>query len=108
MTLRALRTDTTDLPTGTGRLESASLGPLTLQSGTTLPELTIAYRHDGPPPDAAPQVLVIHALTGSADAAGDWWEPLIGEGRALDTGRIVIRGPIKQLTDEVRRKHLQV
>jgi homoserine O-acetyltransferase len=30
-------------------------------------------------------VLVVHALTGSADAAGDWWEPLIGADRALDT-----------------------
>jgi homoserine O-acetyltransferase len=59
-----------------------------LQSGTTLPDLTVAYRHDGVPPDEGPQVLVIHALTGSADAAGDWWEPLIGEGRALDTSRI--------------------
>jgi homoserine O-acetyltransferase len=61
------------------------LGPLTLEGGATLPELTVAYRHDGPGPDEAPQVLVIHALTGSADAAGDWWEPLIGEGRGLDT-----------------------
>jgi homoserine O-acetyltransferase len=64
------------------------LGPFTLANGTTLPELTVAYRHDGPPPGAAPQVLVVHALTGSADAAGDWWEPLIGEGRALDTRRV--------------------
>jgi homoserine O-acetyltransferase len=31
--------------------------------------------------------LVIHALTGSADAAGDWWAPLIGPGRAFDTTR---------------------
>jgi homoserine O-acetyltransferase len=54
--------------------------------GPPLP-LTLAYRHDGPGP-GAPQVLVIHALTGSADAAGDWWAPLIGPGRALDTTRI--------------------
>ena len=33
-------------------------------------------------------MLVIHALTGSADAAGDWWAPLIGPGRALDTTRV--------------------
>jgi len=77
-----------DLPTGTGRLEAASLGPFTLESGTTLPELTVTYRHDGPSPDDAPQVLVIHALTGSADAAGDWWEPLVGEGRAFDTREV--------------------
>ena len=72
-------------PLGTRRLESAELGPFTLEGGATLP-LTLAYRHDGPGP-GAPQVLVIHALTGSADAAGDWWGPLIGPGRALDTNR---------------------
>ena len=88
MTLRAPTTGSAGLPMGTGRVEAASLGPFTLANGTTLPELTVAYRHDGPPPGAAPQVLVVHALTGSADAAGDWWEPLIGEGRALDTRRV--------------------
>ena len=76
------------LPTGTGRLETASLGPFELTDGTTLPELVVAYRHDGPPPGVAPRVVVVHALTGSADAAGDWWEPLIGPGRALDTDRL--------------------
>lgn len=80
--------ETPDPPTGTGRLESVELGPFDLEDGTTLPELTVAYRHDGPSPLVAPQVLVIHALTGSADAAGDWWEPLIGPGRALDTDRV--------------------
>jgi homoserine O-acetyltransferase len=75
-------------PTGTGRLESIGLGPFELADGSVLPGLTVAYRHDGPAPGTAPQVLVIHALTGSADAAGDWWEPLIGPGRALDTERI--------------------
>src|SRR5689334_960962 len=74
------------LPLGTGRLLHADLGAFRLEDGTTLP-VTLAFRHDGPGPDA-PQVLVIHALTGSADAAGDWWEPLIGPGRALDTTRV--------------------
>src|SRR4051794_3182537 len=75
-------------PTGTGRLESIGLGPFELHDGTELPALTVAYRHDGPAPGTAPQVLVIHALTGSADAAGDWWETLIGPGRALDTTQV--------------------
>ncbi len=77
---------------GTGRTETTALGPFVLGDGTRLPELSIAWRHDGPPPGAAPQVVVIHALTGSADAAGDWWEPLIGPGRALDTRRIGVLG----------------
>jgi homoserine O-acetyltransferase len=75
-------------PIGTGRLETVQLGPFDLDDGSTLPDLTVAYRHDGPGPGIAPQILVIHALTGSADAAGDWWEPLIGPGRALDTDRV--------------------
>ena len=74
-------------PLGTGRIEIAELGPFWLESGTVLPELVVAYRHDGPAPPA-PQVLVVHALTGSADAAGDWWAPLIGPGSALDTRRV--------------------
>jgi len=71
---------------GSGQLEAVSIGELTLESGVSLP-VTVAYRHDGPGP-GAPQVLVIHALTGSADAAGDWWEPVIGPGRALDTSQV--------------------
>jgi homoserine O-acetyltransferase len=78
--------DSARLPLGTGRVETADLGAFALESGATLP-LTVAYRHDGPGPDS-PQVLVIHALTGSADAAGDWWAPLIGPGRAFDTSRV--------------------
>ena len=80
--------DATSPPTGTGRSESVELGPFELENGGWLTGLTVAYRHDGPAPGVAPQVLVVHALTGSADAAGDWWEPLIGPGRALDTTRV--------------------
>jgi homoserine O-acetyltransferase/O-succinyltransferase len=88
MTVDAPTTRPAGLPTGTGRLEHASLGPFELDDGTTLPELAVAYRHDGPAPGDGPQVLVVHALTGSADAAGDWWSPLIGDGLALDTSRV--------------------
>ena len=88
MTLDVPTTRPAGPPTGTGRLETVSLGPFELHDGTTLPELVVGYRHDGPPPGEAPQVVVIHALTGSADAAGDWWEPVIGPGRALDSDRV--------------------
>lgn len=72
----------------TGTVREIELGPLTLESGVVLPNVTAAYRHDGPSPTEAPQVLVVHALTGSADAAGDWWAPLIGPGRAIDTHHV--------------------
>ena len=88
MTLAAHTTQPAGPPNGTGRLEMVGLGSFEFDSGVVVADLTVAYRHDGPAPDRAPQVLVIHALTGSADAAGDWWEPLIGPGRALDTDRV--------------------
>jgi homoserine O-acetyltransferase len=75
-------------PFDTREVVTREIGPFATADGTILPALRVAYRHDGPGPDEAPQVLVVHALTGSADAAGDWWAPLIGPGRALDTTRV--------------------
>ena len=60
------------------------LGPFRTEGGAVIPDLRVAFRRDGPRSPSAG--LVIHALTGSADAAGDWWKPLIGAGLALDTG----------------------
>ena len=68
-----------------GRIVSRWLGRFALESGEVLPDLVVAYRHDGVPIGEGRQILVVHALTGSADAAGDWWAPLIGEGQVLDT-----------------------
>jgi homoserine O-acetyltransferase len=80
--------DTASQHLGSGVVVPTAVGPLTLQSGVRLEDVVLAWRHDGPGPQEAPQVLVVHALTGSADAAGDWWEPLIGPGRAFDTDRM--------------------
>jgi|GEM_PF-242169 len=71
----------------TGRIVSRWLGRFVLESGEVLPDLVVAYRHDGVPIGEGRQILVAHALTGSADAAGDWWEPLIGAGQVLDTDK---------------------
>jgi homoserine O-acetyltransferase/O-succinyltransferase len=71
----------------TGKITSRWLGRFVLESGAVLPDLVIAYRHDGVPIGEGRQILVIHALTGSADAAGDWWAPIIGPGQALDTDK---------------------
>jgi homoserine O-acetyltransferase len=71
----------------TGKIVSRWLGRFALESGAILPDLVVAYRHDGVPIGAGRQILVVHALTGSADAAGDWWAPLIGPGQVLDTDK---------------------
>jgi homoserine O-acetyltransferase/O-succinyltransferase len=70
-----------------GRIVSRWLGRFTLESGEVLPDLVVAYRHDGVAIGDGRQILVVHALTGSADAAGDWWAPLIGPGQILDTDK---------------------
>jgi homoserine O-acetyltransferase len=75
----------------TRTLQHASIGPLALEQGATLDDVTIAYHRDGP--SDAPVVLVIHGLTGSADAAGDWWSKIIGPARPIDTTRVQVIAP---------------
>jgi homoserine O-acetyltransferase len=61
--------------------------PVILESGTELPQVTVAYRTWGSlDADGGNAVLVCHALTGSADAE-QWWSGLIGPGKALDPAR---------------------
>jgi homoserine O-acetyltransferase len=71
--------------------------PLLMEVGAQIGPLQVAYETYGtlsPAGDNA--ILICHALTGSAHAAGyshpeekapGWWDPLIGPGRAFDTDR---------------------
>ncbi|KAJ6257486.1 hypothetical protein Dda_7271 [Drechslerella dactyloides] len=62
----------------------------TLESGVTLRDIPVAYKTFGQLSPSGDNVMIIcHALTGSADV-GDWWQPLLGPGRALDTSRFFI------------------
>lgn len=73
--------------------------PYRLQSGATLPSVTIAFETYGelsPAKDNA--ILITHALTGDAHCASHgpddpedgWWEPLVGPGRVFDTERYFV------------------
>lgn len=73
--------------------------PLRLQYGTALAPVTLGFETYGelnPAGDNA--ILVCHALTGSAHAAGfldgeevpGWWDPLIGPGKPVDTNRFFV------------------
>jgi len=73
--------------------------PLRLQLGGTLERVAVAFETYGELNAAADNaVLVCHALTGSAHAAGrndreevpGWWDPLIGPGKAIDTDRFFV------------------
>jgi homoserine O-acetyltransferase len=70
-------------------------GDVALESGVVLRDVRQAYYLDGALNAARDNLVVVfHALTGSADAAGDWWRDVVGPGRAVDTGRL--RGALHQ------------
>ncbi len=68
-----------------------------LECGAVLRDVVQAYHLDGAlAPDGRNLVLVFHALTGSADAAGPatgWWRDVIGPGGAVDTRRWAVLCP---------------
>ncbi|MGB0388303.1 MAG: homoserine O-acetyltransferase MetX [Ardenticatenaceae bacterium] len=74
--------------------------PFKLQSGATLSPVTIAYETYGQlNRDASNAILICHALSGSAHAAGyhsaddrkpGWWDDCIGPGKAFDTNRFFV------------------
>ncbi|NPV93555.1 MAG: homoserine O-acetyltransferase [Firmicutes bacterium] len=73
---------------------------LTLESGLTLSPVEVTYETYGTLNSAGDNaILVCHALTGDAHAAGryspedeipGWWDDLIGPGKALDTDRYYV------------------
>ena len=65
----------------TGRIFDVALPPTTLEAGGRLQAPSLRGWTWGPAD--APVILLIHALTGDADATG-LWGPLIGPGRPLD------------------------
>ncbi len=76
-----------------GALQSMEIGPLDLELGGRLGSVTMAFRTWGRLNEAGDNaIIVLHALTGDSRAGGEggWWEPLLGPGRALDTGRAFV------------------
>ncbi|MCX6044349.1 MAG: homoserine O-acetyltransferase [Chloroflexi bacterium] len=74
--------------------------PFCLESGATLSPVTIAYETYGRlNADRSNAILIAHALSGSAHAAGyhseqdtkpGWWDDCIGPGKAFDTNRFFV------------------
>ena len=74
--------------------------PFCLESGATLSPVTVAYETYGTlNRDRSNAILICHALSGSAHAAGyhgeegnnpGWWDDCIGPGKAFDTERFFV------------------
>lgn len=86
-----------DPPADRRFLAIAQQRPFALEGGGVLRDITLAYETWGELDERASNaVLVCHALTGDAHAAGrsapgqpteGWWDDVIGPGRAIDTDR---------------------
>ena len=84
----------TNTPHAPRTLRFAQLPPFPLECGEQLPHATVAYHLDGEINAARDNViLVLHALTGTADAAGDWWKGIVGPGCAIDTDHYAVLSP---------------
>ncbi len=74
--------------------------PFVLESGATLRPVTLAYETYGRlNAERSNAILILHALSGSAHAAGrhaaddprpGWWDECIGPGKAFDTNRFFV------------------
>jgi homoserine O-acetyltransferase len=83
-----------------GEHKRMNLGSFTLDSGHSLPEMTIAYESYGQlAPDGRNAILIAHGYTSNHHAAGrngatdpkpGWWDRLIGPGKAIDTTRFFV------------------
>ena len=98
----------TDLPTASfwrpgddpGDRSFLRLGPVELERGGVLPDVTVAYETWGTLNAARDNaILVEHALTGDSHVEGPsgpghptpgWWDGLVGPGRPLDTDRFFV------------------
>ena len=84
MTLSYERADT--LPTE-GEVGVVDIGPLTLESGEVLDDVSIAVQRWGElSPNRDNVVMVLHALTGDSRIPG-WWDGITGPGAPIDTNR---------------------
>ena len=72
---------------------------ISLDNGTTLAPVQVAYESYGElNPSKSNAILVLHAFSGDAHAAGispesgkpGWWDNMIGPGKAFDTNRYFV------------------
>src|SRR5713226_2413918 len=77
----------------------AHFDSLSLDSGATLPQVDVAYQAYGVlNADKSNAILILHAFSGDAHAAGEdkesgavgWWDNMIGPGKGFDTDKYFV------------------
>ena len=76
-------------------------GPLFLESGGTLPSVTVAFETYGKLNEAGDNaILICHAISGDSHVArhnaeddSGWWDILVGPGKPVDTDRFFVICP---------------
>lgn len=86
-----------------GRRQFVNIGPIGLESGLSIPDVTVAFETWGSlDADGGNAVLILHALTGDSHVTGDiepghatpgWWSQMVGPGRPIDTDRYFVVAP---------------
>lgn len=86
-----------------GMRQFAPIGPMELEVGGTLPDVTVSYETYGQlNADRSNAVLVEHGFTGESHAAGPagtghpeagWWDGVIGPRKGIDTDRFFVVVP---------------
>ena len=86
-----------------GSRQFHDIGPLDLEAGGRLPQVTVAYETWGTlSPSGDNAVLVLHALSGDSHVTGPagpghptagWWDTLVGPGLPIDTERWFVVAP---------------
>src|SRR6202008_2032609 len=99
MTLFDVKVDVTNTATlpAEGEVGLVDIGPLTLENGAVVDDVTIAVQRWGElSPNRDNVVVVLHALTGDSHVTGcygpgdeteGWWEGVAGPGAPIDTDR---------------------
>ena len=102
----------TEHPEAQGYLRQLAIGDFELESGITLPQVTIGYETWGTLNEAGDNaILILHALTGDthvsrgvptpdmpaplirAIESDGWWEGIVGPGAVIDTNRYFVVAP---------------
>ena len=102
----------TEHPEAQGYLRQLNIGDLELESGVTLPQVTIGYETWGTLNETGDNaILILHALTGDthvsrgvptpdmpaplirAIESDGWWEGIVGPGAVIDTNRYFVVAP---------------